>query len=253
MFRKLAVTVSLLIILCLSLAGQALAQSSVSGVEGGNYFTYSISTTWSATNSSATPPPYLTENNKTSWYNVSVSYTSGANVTATNTWEYVNGTTGNTLIQMEVQNGTVYFYIEGLPAFLGFYPANQSAGQPIRPLAPDGPIVNETISRDYTGGKRDTNMISFSYQVTDYYNESIGTETMTSYVDKATGVLVEQIVHTEFPDQTGEIVWKLTGTNAWTFAAQPMSWLDIALIIVVVVIVIVALVVFIRYRRKHRH
>ncbi len=253
MNKKLAVTVSLLMILCFSLAGQALAQSALPGVEAGDSFVYSINTYWTSTNSSRTVPEYLVLNNQTKWFNVSVSQVLGANVSATNSWEYNNGTRGDSLVQMEVANGTVFFAIEGLPAFTGFYPANLNANDLIRPLATDGPRINETISREYASGNRDTNVLTFSYEVTDNTNSSIGNETVTNHIDRATGVLIEQIIYTEFPDQTGSIEWKLTSTNVWNVSAQPMSWLEIIAIVVVAIIVVAVVAVYIINRRRHRH
>lgn len=253
MSKKLAAAITLLTVLCFSLAGQALAQTGSPGVEGGDYFTFSINTHWNTTNSSHTVPEYLVENNNTKWYNVSVSYVSGANVTATNTWEYNNGTTGNSRVEMEVNNGTVYFAIQGLPAFQGFFPADLNMGDPIRPLANNPVRVNETVTREYAGVSREVNVVTFSYQVTDYSNSSIGDETLTFYIDKATGVLVERIDYTEFPDQTGSLEWKLTETNVWGTSTQPMSLLETVAIIAVIAIIVVIVMYLLRGRRQRRH
>ena len=250
MNKKLAITVSLIIILCFSLAGQVFAVTSSPGVRGGDYFTYSISSYWTSTNTSLTVPEYLLENNNTKWFNVSISSVIGANVTATNLWEYNNGTTGNSLVVMEVDNATVYFALENLPAFLGFFNANQSVNDLLLPLSNNDVRINSTINREYAGGNRETNVVSVSYAVTDYYNTSLGTETITYYIDKATGVLVERIDFTEFPDQTGSVTWKLTDTNAWTFSIKPFSWLDILGIVIVIVIIVVVIVLFIMSRRN---
>jgi len=254
MNKKCAVIISLLLltVLSLSLVGQVFAQTYAPGVKSGDSFVYSISTQWNSSNSSATVPEYLVELNKTAWYNVTISLVSGANVTATNIWEYVNGTTGNSFVITEVENGTVYAYIEGLPAFLGFYPANQNVGDLVRPLTTDGPTINQTIMRNYAGVERETNVISFSYPVIDYYN-STGDETLTVYIDKQTGILVEQIAYTEFPDQNGTITWQLVDTNAWKFTTQPTSLLEIALIIIVVAIIIVVIALYMKKRKRQKH
>ncbi len=252
MKTKLAITLSLIIILCSSLGGQVLAATSSPGVKSGDYFTYSVSSQWSTTNSSRTVPEYLVETNNTKWFNVSVSWVSGANVTSTDTWEYVNGTTGNSLVQMEVENGTVYFALEYLPAFLGFFSANQSVNDLLYPLSDSDVRINQTINREYASGNRETNLVSVSYQVTDYYNSSYGTETITYYIDRATGVLVERVDYTEFPDQTGSVTWKLIETNAWTITPKPLSWFDILMVIIIIVVVVLVVVLFLRGRRNRK-
>ncbi len=251
MSKKLAVTVSLLTVLCISMFAPVLVHAASPGVQEGEYFTYSIKTNWETTNSSRTVPEYLLETNKTQHYNVIVSYVSGANVTATNTWQYVNGTTGNTRVDMEVDNGEVISYIPGHPAFLGFYPANLSTNDPIRPLNPTGLWVNETVSREYAGRNREVNVVRFSYEVTDYYNSSFGEESVTYYIDKETGVLVEQTAYTEFPDENGSITWVLTATNAWKDANAPLSlsMFEIAAIVAVIAILIAVVVLLLKRRR----
>jgi len=250
MNKKFAITVTLIFILCFSLSGQVFAATSSPGVKAGNYFTYSINTYWTSANSSLTVPEYLLENNNTKWFNVSVSSVVGANITATNLWEYNNGTTGNSLVVMEVDNATVYFALDYLPAFKGFFNANQSVNDLLLPLSNNDIRINSTINREYAGVNRETNMVSVSYAVTDYYNSSFGTETITFYIDKATGVLVERIDFTEFPDQTGSVTWKLTDTNAWAFSVKPLSWLDMLGIVIVILVIVVVIVLFIMSRRN---
>lgn len=252
MNRKVAITLSLIIILSFSVAGQVLALTSSPGVKSGDYFTYSINSYWNTTNSSRTVPEYLLENNNTKWFNVSVSWVSGANVTATNLWEFNNGTTGNSLVQMEVDNATLYFYIPDLPAFLGFFNANQSVNDLLLPLSNNDMRINSTINREYTSGNRETNVVSISIDVTDYYNSSYGTQTITYYIDKATGVMVEKIDYTEFPDQNGSIVWKLIDTNAWGFSVKPWSMFDIIGIVIIIAVVVAVIVYFILKRRNRK-
>ncbi len=233
--------------------GSVLVQGVSSGVHAGDYFNYSIVTHWDSVNSSLTSPPnYLVYNNQTKMYNVSVYYAADADVIAMNTWEYYNGTTDFARVEMEVENGTVYLATSAF-AFQGFYAAKLNAGDLLQPLRVDGLRINETVTRDYASGKRDTNVVSVSYQVRDYYNISIGTETVTYYIDKATGIMVERLENTVFPDQTGSIEWKLVATNLWVVSSQSYSIFEIALIIAVILIIIGLLFYFYMRRRKNRH
>lgn len=255
MNKKLAITISLLVVLCFSLAGSALAQTVVPGVKAGDFFAYSITTHWSTTNSSLSPPVYLVYSNQTKWYNVSVSDVSGTNVTATNIWEYYNGSQNFARVDLEVENGTLNL-ATGETAFTGFYPANLNTNDLLRPLAPEGPRINETITRDYASGKRDTNVFNYSYQVylvTDLDNSTIGNETLTYYIDKETGVLVESFVYTEFPDQIGSIQWKLVATNVWLVSPRPLSLFEITAIVAIAVVISIVVILYIRSRRRHRH
>jgi hypothetical protein len=85
-----------------------------------------------------------------------------------------------------------------------------------------------------------------------------GTETQTLYIDKATGVLVERRVFSEFPDlgQTGTELWTLQSTNLWAVsAAAPLELplpLPIIVAIVAVVIVVVVAAVYFRGKRHRR-
>ncbi len=257
MNKKIVITLSLLTVLCLSLTGQALAQAWSPGVKPGDYFTYSVSTYWNSSNSSRTVPVYLLENNNTKWYNVSVSRVSGNNVTATNSWEYNNGTRGNSLVDMDVATGEVLFAIQGLPAFQGFFASNLNSGDLLRPILNENETVriDRTITREYLSGGRDTNVANTSYAVTDYYNSTIGTETVTFYIDKATGALVERINYVEFPDETGSIEWKLIDTNAWVVSGPQISLplpLPIIIAIIIAIIIVIVVALFFRGRRHSK-
>jgi hypothetical protein len=84
-----------------------------------------------------------------------------------------------------------------------------------------------------------------------------GTETQTLYIDKATGVLVERRVFSEFPDlgQTGTELWMLQSTNLWQVSAAPLELplpLPIIIAIVAIVIVVVVAAVYFRGKRGRR-
>jgi hypothetical protein len=249
MNRKLAVTFSLLVILGFGLAGQALAQTSgVPGVKLGDYFVYSITTHWSTTNDSLTIPTELLMYNSTLYYNVTVETVQDSNVTVMNNWAFTNGTVLTAPSLSNVDSGVLFEYIQGYPAFQGFFDANLAVNDLLYPSGNGTLTITQTITRDYPSGKRDTNIVTSGSPITDVNNNN-GTETTTLYIDKTTGVLVERNDLIQFPDYTASITWTLTGTNLWTVSAATLP-VPLIIAIVVVIVAVVAVVVFYRERKK---
>ncbi len=255
MNKKLTTALTLLCLLCFGMMAQALAQTQAPGVKGGDYFVFSINSQWSSSNSSLTVPPYLLEVNTTDYYRVMISDVQSPNVTATNVWHFQNGTDINSLAILDLNTGELVYYIPGVPAFQGFSYANISVNEPLYPLIEGSPTMNQTITRDYGSGQRETNVITLTYNVTDITNSTLGTETASLYFDKLTGVLVERSVYTEFPDQNGSEIWTLTETNLWTVPiAQVELPLPLPVIIAIVAVIVVAIVavLFLKNRKKSK-
>jgi hypothetical protein len=226
----------------------AQTEDKVAGVSTGDYFVFNVTSQWSSSNSSATAPPYLVELNSTQYYKVMVSSTIGPNVSATNVWHLTNDTEINSIVVMDVESSKMYL----MSGFQGFCKPNLGVGDPLYSAMEDSPTINQTISRYYGSDKRDTNVVTFSYAVTDSTNATEGTETLTLYIDKEIGIVIERNVYTEFPDQTGSEIWTLTETNLWTAtAAQSELPLPLPVIIAIVVVIVVAIVaVFLLKKRK---
>jgi hypothetical protein len=254
--KKFAVVIFLTII-CLSTNLYASAQTVVSGVKAGDSFSYSISTHWSTTNSSLTnPPEYFVYNNQTKFYNITVLYVEDVNVVAMNLWEYYNDTQRLSRVDMNIDNGTVYF-ISGEMYFPGFFPVKLSVGDLLRPGDSNSSVcVNSAEVWDYSSGKREVNVVVVCFQVRDYSNSSIGTETTTYYIDRTSGVLVKLVDSTVFADQTGSIEWALIATNLWEVSAPTDSFFGVPVIlvpVVIAIIVVVASVIFLKKRRGGKH
>jgi hypothetical protein len=222
MNSKAAFTVPLIALLCLAFIGQSLGQTRGPGVQMEDEFTYSIKGYWNTTNATLTPPAYFIELNKTQYFNVTVSSVQDINVTARNDWRFTNGTEINSLTTVDVDSGDLMFYIPERPAFQGFYDANLTAHEKLHPSNEnDSIVINQTIPLDYASGKRDTNEVKITdIAVTNYSNSTNGTETITFQFDKATGVLVNKTIYTEFPQETGTEQWLLTKTNVWTISER---------------------------------
>ena len=251
MNRKLVITLSLLAILGFGLAGQALAQTTgVPGVSAGDYFVYSITTQWSTTNANLAVPNELLVDNSTLRYNVTVEAVQDTNVTVLNNWVLTNGTVLTAPSQSDVDSGVLLAYMTGYPVFQGLFDANEAVNSLLYPSGNESLTINQTVTRDYASGKRDTNVISGSFAVSDV-NNNTGTQTTTFYIDKKTGVLVESYNSYEFPDYTASITWTLKDTNLWTVSAPPLP-LPVIIAIVVVIVAVIAVVIFYSERKKGR-
>ncbi len=258
MNKKLCISILLLSLLCLGIVGQALAQTRLPGVHYGDNFVYSLVSNWSSSNSSLTVPSELVDFNSTLSFNVTVTAVQGVNVTAMTVQRFGNNSTDdNRLITMNVDSGSNYF----MNGFAGFFDANLGAGDLLRPSGNDtNPVtgvtsesvrINQTIPRTYASGTRDTNVVTVSYPVIDASNTTLGTQTITYYIDKAVGVLVERKDYTEFPDQNGTELWTLKSTNVWTVSPPPLE-LPLPILIAVVAVVVVIVVAVVYRGRKGR-
>ena len=152
-----------------------------------------------------------------------------------------------------------------MEGFHGFYLANLNVNDLLHPTGEegeDGLRVNETVSREYASGKRDTNVVIISGPSilgSDLTNTTVGTTTITYYIDKATGVLVERKDYSEFPGQNGtEQHWVLKWTSLWTVSPSTEFPLPIPVLIVIVVVTVVAILAAVFYKirkargRRHR-
>ncbi|MGD6810134.1 MAG: hypothetical protein ACQCN3_10600 [Candidatus Bathyarchaeia archaeon] len=229
------------------------AQTVASGVVAGDSFSYSISTQWETTNSSLTnPPEYFVNYNQTKYYNITILYVEDVNVVAMNLLEYNNGSQQLSRVDMNIDNGTLYF-ASGEVYFLGFFPTDLNVADLIRPGDSNSTLrVNSTETWNYADGQREVDVVSFDYQVRDYYNTSVGTESTTYYIDRASGVLVRRVDSAVFSDQSGLLEWNLVDTNLWDLSAPPavLSFEVIAIVVVVAVVIVLVVAVFVKKHRR---
>jgi hypothetical protein len=260
MNSKLIIILGLSFVLCFGLAGQTLAQSRIPGVKSQDYLIYSIVAYWSSENASAPVPSSLVDLNKTSQYQVTIGGTSGVNITSTHSWSLENGTQINYLVTIDVESGEAYYHSFNQPPFEGIVGADINSGSLLHPAGNDSITINQTITRNYASGPRDTNVVELTGQIENETLDSvtnttvfttIGTEKVEFYLDKATGVLVEQNTTVESfePQESASIVWTLRDTNLWD-VAQPLDLLLIVIIVVAVAVAIIAPIVYLRLPRK---
>jgi hypothetical protein len=187
------------------------------GVKAGDEFTYDIEGFWSSQDPDAAPPESFFELNMTEWFKVTVTAVSGAEVSFNTTWRFNNGTEFERADSVNVETGIKY----PSDAFYLIYAANLKANDFVRPLGLDRSTVNETATKQYASGTRETNRLSL---VQEFYDENDPARTWTKHTnirfDRQTGVLVELRyinVYTN-PDMTLTILWTIRDTNVWTIS-----------------------------------
>jgi hypothetical protein len=106
-------------------------------------------------------------------------------------------------------------------AFYLIYATNLNANDFVRPLGIDRSTVNETATKQYASGTRETNRLSLVQQS---YDENDPTRTWTEYTnihfDRQTGALVElrdTNVYTN-PDMTLTLLYTITDSTVWTIS-----------------------------------
>jgi len=180
------------------------------GVSVGDTFTFDVFSFWSSSAANAVVPEWLSEINQTESFRVTITAISDTMVTTLDTWVFKNGTEYNSTGLVNVETG----YNSG-----GFWPvvaANLGKGDLLHPAGQNGITVNETITREYPSGARETNHFTLNYQGND---ENYGYYTAESdyYFDRATGMLVELYDRSTFlgANMQTAILWKIKASNVW--------------------------------------
>lgn len=187
------------------------AQSYSPGVSTGQTVTFGqIGVTWKGP---GPVDPFVSQLNQTQSITLSVTSVNMAakNVTATQTYNYKNGTAQSQILTGNVQNGygNLSFWIIA---------GGLSAGDPyiqgyVSPLG----FLSETVARPYVGAVRSVNLLVSNNL---FYN-------VTAVWDQSTGFLLELTESVAFyPGQSYTIHLKATATNAWASSSLPDFALD---------------------------
>ena len=186
----------------------------VAGVRAGDEFIYDMKGYWTSNEPDLTVPVTVEEINMTEWYKIAVTKVDGAEVTFATTWHFSNGTELQGNGNVNVETGIKY-PSEG---FWQIYIANLKKNDFVRPIGPDRSTINETSTRDYASGSRETNRISLELEYYDSNNpRSTWTEYQNIHFDRQVGILVELSDKSIYanPDVTVTQVWTLKDTNRW--------------------------------------
>jgi len=238
---KMLVGSLLLFLLSATLIGGIWAQTYAPGVAEGDTFTYDITGFWSSTDPSVAVPQSLLELNETDYYEVRINGTSGAEVIATSTLHFKNGSDISSVGSLNLETGVA-------TSALLILAANLNANDRIHPTGQDTITINETVVRNYLGEDRETNHLIFTYQ------ENGITGTVDRYFDRETGMLVELRDETSYvnPDTTIIVSRKIKETSVW---GNPMEipWLLIIPILVVIAVIIGVLFYIKKKRKRKKH
>jgi hypothetical protein len=191
----------------------ASTQTRTVGVSVGNAFTYSATVGWSSNDSNATPPSDLVGLDKTQWFEWAVTAVSGTNITGQLTSHFRNGTEITNGGWVDVDTG------DSVNLTTWFISANLVSGDLMYTLSPwNTSTINETVTRTYSNGVRDTNHVNLTSVATSFLgNLSFATNL---YWDKSTGVVVE--LSTGESNQTGTYTTtgsddvQISDSNVWT-------------------------------------
>jgi len=192
--------------------------STVSGVRSGDEFVYDIKSYFTSSTPDLTVPVAVEEINMTEWIKIAVTKVDGAEVTFATTWHFKNGTQLQGNGNVNVETGIKY----PPNGFWQIYIANLKENARVRPIGPDRSTINETTTRNYASGSRETNHISLEFVYVDSNNASTRwLEYQNIFFDKSVGILVEfsdKSIYTN-PDVIITQVWTLKETNRWTVSS----------------------------------
>lgn len=235
MNKKLLITLSILILLFLSAAGTASAQTRLPGVTGGNTFVYKQQYFWNSSDPNAAYPSYFQEKNNTELH---------FNVTATVASRIYYGITeaGEGWIDVQTGENSNPGIYPLAPVFCG---ANLNVNDSVALANFKFMTVAETVSMTYPNGQRQTNRVNLD--ANDLKNlgwipEGYSGNGYLNF-DKQTGVLVEVFFTSEGQGEATGFLWKLDQSNVWTIPEFPPTLITLLLIITTPLMAII-------YKRK---
>jgi hypothetical protein len=183
-----------------------MTKTAVVGVSQGDVFEYDMVSHWNSL-STDTVPAELLELNQTERIIVTVTEVSGSRISTQVTTRYRNGTEINSDGFCDIETGEL---LEG-PPFIG---ADLGKNDLVNPSASEPWYINETVTRTYKDGPRETNHLRLEH-IED--SDTVGefTQIYDYYFDKSTGVLVEYTSEFSYTGLTSITRSKLTSSNVW--------------------------------------
>ncbi|MGD9131320.1 MAG: hypothetical protein PVH73_07085 [Candidatus Bathyarchaeota archaeon] len=220
----------------------AAAQERTVGVTEGDWFTYDVNASWNSTDPNAPFPPSAYGDweimNGTEWTKITITDVSGTNVSFQGLSHFKNGTEelGGGYIDVDTgdeANATFVLISANLDVNDNLYTSGNYSSW----------AINETITRAYPDGVRNTNHVNMTYGGSWTVNE---TEChyyyyINFYWDKETGILVEDSFavsnQTEEHLTTWSVVSTIVDSSVWIIPEFPAgtSMLVISIILVVTI------------------
>jgi len=212
------------------------AQTTV-GVSQGDVFEYNIVSHWNSLYSDTVPEDLL-ELNHTEWLRVTITGVSGSQISTRVTTHYRNGTetSSDGFSNIDTGEGS-----EG-PPFIG---ANLGRNDLVNPSASEPWYINETVTRTYKDGSRETNHLNLEFTGN---SSEIGefSTVYDYYFDKSTGALVEYSREFAYTGVTSTTYSTLISSSVWVIPEFP------AFIILPVFVIMTLFAVVAKKRLSHR-
>lgn len=215
------------------------AQTVTIGVNVGDCFKYDLDYNWSSDNQSATIPEDIEQMLLFAWSNISITDISGSIITYTGTACFKNGTevTNNQPATYDINVGESFSNALFISPNLGANDLALATGDPFL----GNLIINETVTKTYPDGTRETNHFSIANENTT--NGKTDFASIDLYWDRASGVMVEMsanlttcengytttMIMSMLLDETN--IWEISEFPTWT----PMLLAFTALVVVVVI------------------
>jgi len=182
------------------------------GVKTGDTFTYSIKGMAETSNENVPVPTSFYELNQTDYYRITITNVEGTSVTYNHVWSFLNGTQIEKTETINVATGT-----DGID-FWAIYAANLTKGSLLRPSIAGGATVNDTETRTYNDGKRNTNIFTMTgvfYDAEDLTYSRTYNAYRYVHFDQQTGMLVElkEIKIYTDPEIMLTVDWNLVDSN----------------------------------------
>lgn len=220
----------------------ASAQLGTVGIVGGNWFMYgNITASWNSTDPNAQPPAIVEAYGQMQWIILNFTDVVGTTVLGQFTFHFKNGN------ETSQPGGSIDVDTGDGPLNGWLISANLQSGDPV--YNSSILIINETITKSYPSGVRDTNHVRtiIPYNATGYsYSQDY-------YWDRSTGVLLENFFedsnHTGTYVENSSFYVQLTGSNVWLVPEFPI-WT--ATVLVFVTITFVVLNIRVRSERRRQ-
>ena len=232
--KRIAIATLLLMFLSFTMVASTRALVLTPGVTPGANFYYDVTAYWSSTDEYASIPADLVEINQTETVDVRIHNVTDANVTTFVAVYYRDESYDGGYGFIDVDTGVSY------GAFAMLIAGSLNAHEVIHPLGADGITINETVTKTYQSGNRDTNRI-----ILEYINATTGTtERDEWYFDKQTGILVESHETVTSSQETKTVTWKLKETNGWVVP-------EFSSVLILPLLMAITMIAAIAYKKKH--
>jgi hypothetical protein len=242
------ITIILILIILMAVLTMVTAQQAIPGVSQGDIFEYNYNATWNSTDPNALATTNVAKLLQTQSFQIQVISVTGTTVNGQVITRYKDGTTKTETGYVDIQSGSIH-----MPFGTLIIAGNLNAKEPIY-TAWDQDTINETVTRTYQTGNRETNHRLVETTSANRYEKT------EVYYDKIKGIVVSSYYESRdtYNSQTETFTETITNTNAdvWAIAssgtASAFGFNGFDLLVVIVIIVIVSVLIILTLYLRHR-